>query len=61
MAVTTCALPPQLVVLGSCQSAGGDQLSERSDRGFLSSIGVRLLAAGVPLKSYARYDIFAFL
>lgn len=41
-------LPPQLVVIGSCQSAGGDGRSENLDQGFLSSIGALMIAAGVP-------------
>jgi CHAT domain/SIR2-like domain len=40
--------PPQLVVLGSCQSAGGSSFSDRSDRGFLSSLGALMIGAGVP-------------
>ena len=42
------ALPPLLVVFGSCQSAGGGRPSERADHGLLSSVGAVMVSAGVP-------------
>jgi hypothetical protein len=45
--ISRLQVPPRLVVLASCQSAGGDD-SETADEGVLAALGPRLAEAGVP-------------
>jgi CHAT domain/SIR2-like domain len=45
--ISRLQVPPRLVVLASCQSAGGDD-SESADEGVLAALGPRLAEAGVP-------------
>lgn len=40
--------PPQLVIFGSCESAGGANTLTDWDGGVLSSVGALMVAAGVP-------------
>ncbi len=40
--------PPRLVVLASCQSAGGGEQAGSSDEGGLAALGPRMAEAGIP-------------